>query len=411
MPLLESLSIAIAAIAGAQNLGAIPQFGDILGNVFADLIPGMTGRVVTALRGDTNHDLEKLLAATLVAAVEEVRTSTKEGGVGQIYWRDKQKSELAALRSCAQTIIRDPANDEAVKALVKALLIGDSGQVQTAIRCLIEPLVDLDREKDWPVVSVDVAKEFFGKFNELYKSKDHVKGRLAFELSATRSLKEDVATIQKRHAELAATLERILPELEQTLSDCHRHGRASPLGDYDVRFDAIIASLDRLGGAVAEGFRTTHESQREQIEGQRRLQADVTAIHDKMEALQGNRRLVASNLPPLPGVAPRLPQQRDIEAALAACGQGTRIVAIHGLGGYGKSTLAMLHATNDGAPLPLRRSSLDRELRESEPSGIAVGAACAHRGHREPHRARTGGDRAHGTPGEAEPRHPRQRDR
>ncbi|MFM7251317.1 MAG: NB-ARC domain-containing protein, partial [Planctomycetaceae bacterium] len=93
----------------------------------------------------------------------------------------------------------------------------------------------------------------------------------------------------------------------------------------------------------------THESQREQIEGQRRLQEDVTAIHDKMEALQGNRRLVASNLPPLPGVAPRLPKQRDIEAALAACRQGTRIVALHGLGGYGKSTLAMLHATNDAA--------------------------------------------------------------
>ena len=121
MPVLETVYLGIAAVAALQKAGMLPEVGDIVGNLFADLIPGMTGRVVTALRGDTNHDLEKLLAATLVAAVEEVRTSTKEGGVGQIYWRDTQKSELAALRSRAQAMIRDPANDGAVKALVKAL--------------------------------------------------------------------------------------------------------------------------------------------------------------------------------------------------------------------------------------------------------------------------------------------------
>ena len=339
MPLLESISVGIATIATAQTMGLLPQFGDIVGNLLADPISGMSGRVVGALRGDVNHDVEKLLAATLVEAVDHVHVSRMEGGFRQIYWRDTQKKDLASVRSTAESIVMNAENRPAVEELQRALLAGDRGQVEETIQSLLKPLVDLNRQENWPVVAVDVAREFFGKFNEKYKSNEHVKGRLAFELFATRFLHREVAMIRAGHAELADELERILPKIERQLDDCRRAGQASPLGDYDVRFDGIIDSLGRLRDDVAEGFRNTHE-------GQRRLQEDVTAIHGKMDSLQGNRRLVASNLPPIRGVAPRLQKQKEVENALVGCDQRPRIAVLHGLGGYGKSTLGLLHATS-----------------------------------------------------------------
>ena len=339
MPLLESISVVIATIAAAQTAGLLPQFGDILGNLLADPISGMSGRVVGALSVDVNHDIETLLAATLVEAVDQVKVSRKDGGVRKIYWRHTQTSELAVVRSRAEAIVRAPANVGFVEELQWALLAGKRGQVEKAIQSLVEPLVDLERPEDWPVVAVDVARAFFDKFDEKYSSKEHVRGRLAFELFATRVLHREVATIRTDHAKLADELEQILPKIEQQLDDCRRDGKASPFGYYDVRFDGIIDSLGRLRDDVAEGFRNTHE-------GQRRLQKDVTAIHGKMDSLQGNRRLVASNLPPIPGVAPRLQKQKEVENALAGCDQRPRIAVLHGLGGYGKSTLGLLHATS-----------------------------------------------------------------
>ena len=42
MPLLESISVGIATIATAQTMGLLPQFGDIVGNLLADPISGMS---------------------------------------------------------------------------------------------------------------------------------------------------------------------------------------------------------------------------------------------------------------------------------------------------------------------------------------------------------------------------------
>ena len=66
--------------------------------------------------------------------------------------------------------------------------------------------------------------------------------------------------------------------------------------------------------------------------------------------MQGNHHLVASNLPAINGrIAPRLGKQSLIGETIDGCKKSPRIVLLHGLGGYGKSTLGLLHATSRAA--------------------------------------------------------------
>ncbi len=342
MALLESIYLGITGIGRAQQMGLLPEFGDIAGNVFADLIPSITDRVVDSVRGDTNHDFEKLLAAALERAVDRVRSKPGEKGVGRFYWRNTQTGELNALRKTALSEIQRPENAEAVKELHQALLWGEKAGVEVAIRRLIAPLVDLNRDEDWPVVEVDVAKEFFATFNDVYKSKEHVKGRIAFELHATRAMHRDIRQIAAANAALASTLDMILPQISVTLEACKKNGGKSPL-EYDVHFQRILGRLDELRAGL---YRVTAEV----AAGRQENREGFTEVVEKLDGLQGNHHLVASNLPAINGrIALRLGKQTLIEAAIAKCEQPPRIMLLHGLGGYGKSTLGLLHATSKAA--------------------------------------------------------------
>lgn len=127
-----------------------------------------------------DHDLHKLAAAAMRGACQKSKKLPD-------LWKDHHAEIIDTIAKAAEERFMDE-NDELAQTVLRALLTGQTQNVEASIASFVEPHLGDPRPPDWERIRDSIAQEFFQEFQRLYKAKRHESGRQALDREVAWSI-------------------------------------------------------------------------------------------------------------------------------------------------------------------------------------------------------------------------------
>jgi tetratricopeptide (TPR) repeat protein len=293
------------------------QAAGLVTNLLASGIYSVCGGVAQSLKTRGNHNIQKLAAASLRAAVEEGK---RESGAA---WGPAAVMRLDELQRDSEAVLIAMETEES-RQLVEALLVGRPAGMTEVVGRLVGTYIQ-GQCHDWNAVQKDLAPRFFQHFREKYVHPDFAAGRRELERDVAWATLQQGETIQALVVSLGAGMaeqfekfQAQLNRIESQADRCDTSGlRFAWIEDYFLK---VLQNLHRM-----EEKQDQHSNQLEAIRAD--LAAPMRAVADAFSRQSADneelRRALKESEARAAARAAQLPAGLGLEAeALVATANG-----------------------------------------------------------------------------------------